>query len=83
MKRAINLSLGSGLATIGLTIPAILMISIISGSEIILGLGSVDMVLLVLTLIMSIVNLSSGKSNIIHGVVHLIIFAAYIMFIFD
>lgn len=83
MMRAINLSLGSALATIGLTIPAVLLISLITGSEIILGLGSVDLVLLVLTLIMIIVNLSSGRSNIIHGIVHLIIFAAYIMFIFD
>jgi Ca2+:H+ antiporter len=83
LQRSVNICLGSGLATIGLTVPAILLISLVTGKTIVLGLGQVDSVLLVTTLVVSMVTFSSNKTNIIHGVVHLILFIAYIVMIFD
>lgn len=83
LQRSINIGLGSALATIGLTVPAVLIIGLVTNKEVIIGLNPVNSVLLVLTLLVSIVNFSSGRSNIIHGLIHLILFLAYIVLIFD
>ncbi len=83
LQRSMNICLGSALATIGLTAPAVLVIGMLTGQKIILGLDGVDTVLLLTTLLVSVVNLSSGRANIIHGVIHLIIFSAYFVLIFD
>ena len=83
LQRSVNICLGSALATIGLTVPAILIIGLVTGEKIILGLSPVDSVLLVLTLIVSIVTFASTKTNIIHGIVHLILFISYLVMVFD
>ena len=83
LQRSVNICLGSALATIGLTVPAILLIGLTTGNKVVLGLGQVDMVLLITTLVVSIVTFSSNKTNIIHGMVHLILFVTYIVMIFD
>ncbi len=83
LQRSVNICLGSALATIGLTVPAILLIGLATGSKVVLGLDPVDMVLLITTLVVSIVTFSSNKTNIIHGVVHLILFITYLAMIFD
>ncbi|CAA0121851.1 Sodium-potassium/proton antiporter ChaA [BD1-7 clade bacterium] len=83
LQRSINICLGSAVATIGLTIPAILTISLILQKPIILGVSPVDRVLLVLTILVSVVNFASGRSNIIQGLVHIVLFFAYLMMIFD
>ncbi len=83
LQRSINICLGSALATIGMTIPAVLLISLITGHTIILGLGNVDSLLLVLTLVISLVNFSSARSNVIQGLVHLTLFFCYLILIFD
>lgn len=83
LQRSINICLGSALATIGLTIPAVLIIGLVTGNKIILGLEPAESFLLVLTFVVSIVNFSSGKSNFISGLVHLCLFAVYIILVFD
>jgi len=83
LQRSVNICLGSGLATIGLTVPAILLISLATGNKVVLGLGQVDSVLLVTTLVVSMLTFASNKTNIIHGVVHTILFVAYLVMIFD
>ena len=83
LQRSINIGLGSALATIGLTVPAILLIGLVSGKEVILGLDSVDTFLLVLTVALSIVNFSSKRSNILQGLVHIAVVLMYILLIFD
>jgi len=83
IQRSINIGLGSALATIGLTIPAVLVIGMITGKIVILGLDSVEMVMLILTLVVSLVNFSSGRSNMIQGLIHLILFATYLILLFD
>ncbi len=83
LQRSINICLGSALATIGMTVPAILIIGLVTGNKVVLGLGSVDSVLLVTTVIASVVTFASTRTNIIHGVVHIILFLAYIVMVFD
>lgn len=83
LQRSINVCLGSSLSTIGLTIPCVLIISLVTGMSVELGLDSVEILLLVLTLFVSIVNFGSGKTNVLHGFVHLLLFATYVMLIFD
>ncbi len=83
LQRSVNICLGSALATIGLTVPSILLIGIITGQKVILGLEPVDLVLLISTIVVSIVTFSSNRTNVIHGIVHLILFISYIVMIFD
>lgn len=83
LQRSINICLGSALATIGLTVPAILAIGVVTGKTVVLGLDGVGTVLLVLTLMVSLVNFSSTRSNMMQGLVHLILFLSYLVMIFD
>ena len=83
LQRAVNVFLGSVLATISLTIPCMMVISHLTGRTLILGLQNSDLVLLPLTLAVSIVTFGSGKTNILQGAVHLLLFAAYVMLIFQ
>jgi Ca2+:H+ antiporter len=83
LQRSINLALGSSLATIGLTVPAVAAITVYLGTELVLGLSNVSMVLLFLTLLISTLTFGRGRTNILYGFVHLIIFATYIFLIFE
>jgi Ca2+:H+ antiporter len=83
LQRSINISLGSVLATIGLTIPAVLIIGLITGKTVVLGLNSADTVLLVLSLILSTLTFTHERTNILLGAVHLLLFLAYLMLIFE
>lgn len=83
LQRSINISLGSVLATIGLTIPAVLTIGLFTGKTIILGLNSVDSVMLVLSLILSTITFSHERTNMLLGAIHLLLFLAYLMLIFE
>jgi Ca2+:H+ antiporter len=81
IQRSVNIFLGSVLSTIGLTIPAMLIVSHITGRNIELGVEHTDVVLLMLTLAVSVVTFASGRTNVIQGAVHLILFAAYLLLI--
>ncbi len=83
LQRTVNIALGSALATIGLTIPAVLGVSLLTGRAIELGLDPVDIVLLILTLLVSAVNFGTSRTNVLQGAVHLILFVSYIILIFD
>ena len=83
LQRTMNIALGSSLSTIGLTIPAVLAIGMVTGKRVELGLEEPEIYLLVLTLLVSIVNLNSERTNVLQGIVHLILFFSYIMLIFD
>jgi Ca2+:H+ antiporter len=78
MQTSLNLSLGSALASIGLTIPAIAVASIWLDGPIILGLGPKEIVLLVLTALVGTLTFGSGQATIVQGAQHLAIFAAFI-----
>ncbi len=83
LQRTMNITLGSALSTIGMTIPAILTISLVTGKPIELGLEQAEAFLLIFTLMLAIVNFNSERTNILYGVVHLVLFMTYIMLIFD
>lgn len=83
LQRSINICFGSALATISMTIPAVLLISVFTGESIVLGLESTEMTLLFLTLFVSMLNFSGGKSNIMHGALHILLFLIYLLLIFD
>lgn len=83
LQRSVNVLLGSVLATISLTIPAVLCIGFVTGTSIILGLGSVDMIMLTLTLGLSTITFGSPRTNVLLGAVHLLLFLAYVMLIFE
>ncbi|MDO6765115.1 calcium:proton antiporter [Agarivorans sp. 1_MG-2023] len=83
LQRALNLFFGSVLATIALTVPAVLLISHVIAQPIQLGLAPAEMVLLAITLLMASVSFSSGRTNSLNGVAHLILFVAYIILMFE
>ena len=82
LQRAVNICLGSALATIGLTVPVVLVISWIAGQQITLGLDPPEFMLLSVTLLLMIINLNRGESNIMKGVLHLALFSGYVVFVF-
>lgn len=83
LQRSVNILLGSVLASIGLTIPAILIFGLLSNKVIILGLDPIDMTMLALTLVLSTMTFSSSRTNVLLGSVHLLLFFAYLMLIFQ
>jgi Ca2+:H+ antiporter len=83
LQRTVNIALGCALSTIGLTIPAVLGVGLLTGETVELGLEPLQILLLLLTLLVSIVNLGSGRTNVLHGAVHLILFFTYIVMLFD
>ncbi|MFA9439895.1 calcium:proton antiporter [Uliginosibacterium sp. sgz301328] len=78
LQTSLNLALGSALASIGLTIPVVAAIFIVTGQPLILGLEAKETVLLALTLLVSTISLSTGRTTILQGTVHLMIFAAFL-----
>src|ERR1700733_4711869 len=82
LQKSINLALGSSLATIGLTIPAVAMAAYVLDKELVLGLNQQDTVLLVLTFILSMLTFGTGRTNILFGLVHLVVFAIFLFLVF-
>jgi Ca2+:H+ antiporter len=80
LQRSLNLALGSALASIGLTIPAVAAVSIALRQPITLGLDQKDQVLLALTLFISAITLGTGRTTVLQGVIHLAIFAVFLFF---
>jgi len=83
MQRTMNILLGSALSTIGLTVPAVLILARILGQHIELGLQFPEIALLVGTMLISIVNFTHGRANPMQGVVHLAFFITYIALLFE
>ena len=82
LQRSVNILHGSVLASIGLTIPAVLTIGIISKRSVTLGIEGGNLPLLVLTLAVSVVTFTSGKTNVLQGCIHLLLFAVFLLLIF-
>jgi len=83
LQRSINVALGTALSSISLTIPAVLAIGFITHQPIVLGLDSVDTVLLLLTLVVSMLTFALARTNVLLGAVHLLLFLAYLMLIVE
>jgi Ca2+:H+ antiporter len=80
LQTSLNLALGSALATTGLTIPAVAVVAIMLGQPLELGLAPKEEVLLMLTLFVSVITLGTGRTTVLQGVIHLVIFAIFMFF---
>jgi Ca2+:H+ antiporter len=78
LQTSLNLALGSALASIGLTIPAVAVVSILLGQQLALGLDAKEIVLLALTLLVGVITLGTGRTTVLQGIVHLVIFAVFL-----
>ena len=78
LQTSINLAYGSALASIGLTIPVVVAVAVILQLPLVLGVSSKELVLLALTFVVSILTLATGRTNILQGTVHLVIFVAFL-----
>ena len=78
LQTSMNLAIGSVLASIGLTIPVVVLASVMLDMPLLLGLDNKDMVLLFLTFLVGGFTLASGRTNVMQGAVHLVIFAAFL-----
>lgn len=83
LQRSVNILLGSVLASIGLTIPLVIAVSLTTGRALVLGVNDEDTVLLILTLLTSMLTFSLPRTNVLLGCVHLLLFGAYLMLMFD
>lgn len=79
LQSSINLGLGSAVASIGLTIPVVAALAVVTGQTLTLGLTQEDMVLLVLTLFVSTLTLGTGRTTVLQGAVHLVLFAVFLL----
>jgi Ca2+:H+ antiporter len=82
LQRSINILFGSVLATIGLTIPAVLTIGLLTKRSVALGVEGGNLPLLLLTLAVCVVTFTSRKTNVLQGCVHLLLFAVFVLLIF-
>ena len=82
LQKSINLALGSSLATIGLTIPAVAITAYTLDMQLVLGLNEQEVVLLVLTFLLSMLTFVTGRTNILFGLVHLVVFAVFVLLVF-
>ena len=78
LQTSLNLAIGSALATIALTLPAVAAVSIFLGLDLTLGLSPVETVLLVLTLFTASLSLGTGRTTVVQGVLHFVLFATFI-----
>ncbi len=78
VQTSLNLAFGSALASIGLTIPAIALATVWLDGPLLLGLGSTQIVLLVLTIVTAALTVAPGRATRLQGVVHLSLFAAFV-----
>jgi len=82
MQRTINISLGSTISTIALTIPAILLVCMIAHRDIVMGLTPMQSILIVTSIFVSLITTKTGETNALQGLVHFVLFVTYIFLIF-
>jgi Ca2+:H+ antiporter len=82
LQTSLNLALGSGIASIALTVPVVIVYSLMGGRELVLGLDSKHTVFLMMTIVVGILTLGTGRSTLLQGAVHAVILATYIIFSF-
>jgi Ca2+:H+ antiporter len=78
LQTSLNLALGSALASIGLTIPAVSVLSLYMHTDLVLGIDNKSTVLLILSLFITAIALRTGRTIVLHGIVLLVIFVVYL-----
>jgi Ca2+:H+ antiporter len=82
LQKSINLALGSSVATIGLTVPAVAAAAWALDKQLVLGLSEQNMVELFLTFVLSMLTFGTGRTNILFGLVHMVVFAIFVFLVF-
>jgi Ca2+:H+ antiporter len=82
MQTVINIALGASLATVLLTIPAVIVVSYFMGMELNLSLTPVQTMMIALTLLVSMVNFNDGETNMLEGFLHFILFVVFAFLVF-
>ena len=82
LQKSINLALGSSLSTIGLTVPAVAVAAFVFDKQLVLGLSPQNSVELLLTFILSMLTFVTGRTNILFGLVHMVVFAVFLLLVF-
>ena len=83
LQTSLNLTLGAAVATIGLTIPVVVIVAVCLRIPLVLGIEALDLVLLMLTVLVGAITLVSGRAHMLLGVIHLVIFAAFLFLAFE
>jgi len=82
LQTSMNLAVGSALASIGLTVPVVVLASVMFDLPLVLGLLPKEMALLAVTFLVSAVTLGTGRTSVMQGAVHLVLFVAYLFLAF-
>lgn len=82
LQASINLALGSGVASIGLTVPAVALVSFWIGLPLELGISAGASVLMALGFLVAVITYGTGRTNLLSGIVHLVLLSTYIFTIF-
>jgi Ca2+:H+ antiporter len=82
LQTSMNLAIGSALACIGLTVPVVVLASLALDLPLVLGLEPKEMTLLALTFLVSAITLGTGRTSMMQGAVHLVLFAAFLFLAF-
>ena len=82
MQTVVNIALGASLATILLTIPAVIVVTKLAGMELDLELTPIQGVMMALTFLVSIVNFNDGETNVLEGFLHVILFVVFAFLLF-
>jgi Ca2+:H+ antiporter len=82
LQKSINLALGSSIATIGMTIPAVVLAAFALDKQLVLGLSEQNIVELLLTFVLSMLTFGTGRTNILFGLVHMVVFAIFVFLVF-
>jgi Ca2+:H+ antiporter len=83
MQRAINLCLGAFVSTVGLTVPAVLVIGLLTGQQVIMGISPAETTLFVVTMVLSMLTFNGQRTSPIQGFMHLAAFAVFALLLFQ
>lgn len=83
MQRAINLCLGAFVSTVGLTVPAVLVIGLVTGKQVVMGISPLETVLLALTVLLGMLSFNGQRTSVMQGAMHLALFATYGFLLFN
>ncbi|WP_248313105.1 calcium:proton antiporter [Bosea sp. F3-2] len=83
LQRAVNLCLGAAASTLGMTVPAVLLIGVFTGQPVVLGLSGTNMVIAAMTLLLSTLTFTGTRTTMLEGAVHLAVFFVFLVLVFS
>jgi Ca2+:H+ antiporter len=83
LQRAVNLCLGAAASTLGMTVPAVLLIGVFTGQPVVLGLSATNMVIAAMTLLLSTLTFTGTRTTMLEGAVHLAVFFVFVVLVFS